>query len=412
MSVLFLSFAVLPQPPKNFHQSFYPNKDLKKLLNLPIHKRKAPLLLNFIPTYRSALSDVPRRKKKSLSPPSATTPQTASTSRTDQGSTSDPAEQLSTSAPYLVPISQRRRRRRTVSTAEMGRPKPVAKDLLACIPSSVNDQPTQTQPPSKPKRIKKTQPKAKVSQVESEDTLPISKLAESDKPQPSAGKRRSETQPSESPKSKKPKSSSATTSGSKKPAAPWAPKITLEDKPVIANDSAEDINIGVALSTALLLPGDLERNAELSEYKNYALMLQRSVQAIQHAHSFSVQSFENRQKLVDMKREFSSLQKTNKGLQSKTKKIEDQAEAAIKAQTNAEERAEAAEAIRKVAKSQKREAEEKMVQVEKELQEALAIKEAETKDADEKAYAQGMTDVIDAYEQQVKEACNKGFTLG
>ncbi|XP_028117402.1 uncharacterized protein LOC114315029 [Camellia sinensis] len=175
----------------------------------------------------------------------------------------------------------------------------------------------------------------------------------------------------------------------------------------MANDSAEDINVGVALSTALLLPGDLERNAELSEYENYALMLQYSVQAIQHVHFFSVQSFENWQKLVDMKRDFSSLQKTNKGLQSKMKKLEDQAEAAIKAQTNAEEKAEAAEAIRKVAESQKREAKEKMVQAEKELQEALATKEAEIKDADEKAYTQGMADVTDAYEQQVKEACNK-----
>ena len=113
----------------------------------------------------------------------------------------------------------------------MGRPKPVAKDLLASIPSSADERPTQTLPPSKPKRIKKAQPKAKVAQVESEDTLPISKLAESDKPQPSAGKRRSKAQPSESPKSKKPRSSSATTSGSKKSDASWSPKITLEDKP-------------------------------------------------------------------------------------------------------------------------------------------------------------------------------------
>ncbi|KAF5931780.1 hypothetical protein HYC85_027951 [Camellia sinensis] len=61
------------------------------------------------------------------------------------------------------------------------------------------------------------------------------------------------------------------------------------------------------------------------------------------------------------------------------KKLEDQAEAAIKAQTNAEEKAEAAEAIRKMAESQKREAEEKMVQAEKELQQTLATKEAEIK---------------------------------
>ena len=53
-----------------------------------------------------------------------------------------------------------------------------------------------------------------------------------------------------------------------------------------------------------------------------------------------------------------------------------------------------------------------MAQAEKELQEALATKEAEIKDADEKAYAQGMTDIMEAYEIQVKQACNKGFTLG
>ena len=94
----------------------------------------------------------------------------------------------------------------------MGRSKPVAKDLRASIPSSVDEQPTQTLPPPKPKRIKKAQPKAKVAQVESEDTIPISKLAESDKSQPSVGKRRSESQPPESQNPKKLRSSSATTS--------------------------------------------------------------------------------------------------------------------------------------------------------------------------------------------------------
>ncbi|XP_028076934.1 vacuolar-sorting protein snf7-like [Camellia sinensis] len=161
----------------------------------------------------------------------------------------------------------------------------------------------------------------------------------------------------------------------------------------MASDSADDINVGVTLCTVLLLPGDLERNAQYSEYENYALMLQHFVQ-----------SFENRERLAEMKREVSSLQKTNKGLQSKMKKLEDQAEEAIKAQTEADEKAEAAEAIRKVAKSQRREAEEKMAQAEKELQKALATKEVEIKDADEKAYSQGMADVTEAYEKQVKEA--------
>ena len=75
-----------------------------------------------------------------------------------------------------------------------------------------------------------------------------------------------------------PRSLSATTSGSKKSDVPWAPQITLEDRPIMTNESADDINVGVALTTALLLPGDLERNAGYSEYENYALMLQHSVQ--------------------------------------------------------------------------------------------------------------------------------------
>ncbi|XP_028113948.1 uncharacterized protein LOC114311989 [Camellia sinensis] len=158
-------------------------------------------------------------------------------------------------------------------------------------------------PPPKPKRTKKAQPNAKVTQVESEDTLPISKLAESGKTASVPTKRSAETQPSESIQSKKLRSSSATTSGSKIPRVPWVPEITLEDKPVLACDSADDINVGVALSTAVLLPGNLERNAKMSEYENYALMLQRSVQAIQHAHSLSMQAFETGEKLADMRRE-------------------------------------------------------------------------------------------------------------
>ena len=65
-------------------------------------------------------------------------------------------------------------------------------------------------------------------------------------------------------------------------------------------------------------------------------------QAIQHAHSFSMQSFENRQRLGDMKREVSALKKDSKSLESKMKKLEDQAEAATKAQQMAEEKAESA----------------------------------------------------------------------
>ena len=133
-------------------------------------------------------------------------------------------------------------------------------------------------PPPKPKRIKKAQPKAKATEIEAEDALPISQLAESKKTAFTYAKRSAKAKPAEFTQSKKPRSSSATTAGSKVPRVPWVPEITLEDKPVLASDSAEDINVGVALSTAVLLPGDLERNAKMSEYENYALMLQRSVQ--------------------------------------------------------------------------------------------------------------------------------------
>ncbi|XP_028098324.1 adenomatous polyposis coli protein-like [Camellia sinensis] len=160
----------------------------------------------------------------------------------------------------------------------MGRPKPVAQDLLADLPVDVDAPPTQTMPPPKPKRTKKAHPKAKATEVEVEDTLTISQLAGSEKTTSVPKKRSAETQPSESAQSKKPRSSSATISGSRIPKVPWTPEITLEDKPVLASDSADDINVGVALSTALLFPSDLERNAKMSEYENYAFMLQRFVQ--------------------------------------------------------------------------------------------------------------------------------------
>ncbi|XP_028121763.1 uncharacterized abhydrolase domain-containing protein DDB_G0269086-like [Camellia sinensis] len=150
----------------------------------------------------------------------------------------------------------------------------------------------------------------------------------------------------------------------------------------------------------------------MSEYENYAFMLQHSVQAIQHAHSFSMQAFETREKLTDMKRELSVLKKENKAALIKMKKLEDQAEAATKAQQMAEEKAKSAEAIKKVAEAEKRDAEVKKAQAKKELVEALATKNAEITEADEKAYAQGMANVAEDYKLHVRQACNRGFSLG
>ncbi|XP_028056030.1 uncharacterized protein LOC114260168 [Camellia sinensis] len=94
------------------------------------------------------------------------------------------------------------------------------------------------------------------------------------------------------------------------------------------------------------------------------------------------------------------------------KTLADQAEATVKAKDDAEEKADSAEAIKKVLEAEKKVAEEKMAQAQKELQDALAMKEAEIKATDEKAYSEGVGDVMADYEKQVKQACNKGFTLG
>ncbi|XP_028117239.1 uncharacterized protein LOC114314904 [Camellia sinensis] len=83
--------------------------------------------------------------------------------------------------------------------------------------------------------------------------------------------------------------------------------------------------------------------------------------------------------------------------------LEDQAEAAIKAKDVAEEKASAAEATNKVLQAQLKEAEDKTAKAQKNLEDALANKEAEIKAADEKAYAEGMADVTADYEKQVKQ---------
>ena len=53
-----------------------------------------------------------------------------------------------------------------------------------------------------------------------------------------------------------------------------------------------------------------------------------------------------------------------------------------------------------------------MAKAQIELQDALATKAAEIKAAEEKAYNEGVTDVTADYKSQVKQACNKSFTLG
>ncbi|XP_028056771.1 uncharacterized protein LOC114260781 [Camellia sinensis] len=384
---------VFPQPPKDFRKSFYPNKDFKKLLDLPVDQRKAPLLLNYI----------------------------------QLGSTSAPAEQPSTSAPQLIPPFQRQRQRRAlifapaswtcsrrrrsteassydpanpptalltiylgtkvtiaISTDEMGRQKAVADDLLADIPNVVTVQsfPSQSQPKLKPKRLKKAQTKATVTQIDSKDTLLISKMAEVEKSASAAEKRPAEAAPSESTRSKKLRSKSATTSGSLKFDVPWAPPITIEDKPVRVDDSATDIEVGVALSTALLLSKDLERNAE---------------------------AFDIKKELTHKTKEAAGLLKTINKAEAKMKTLINQAKAAKQAPDEADERARAAEAVAEVLKVEKKDAEAKMIEAQAELRDAMATKTAEIKVSDEKAYAEGAVDVREDYKKQdVEGEVSKG----
>ncbi|XP_028060679.1 enolase-phosphatase E1-like [Camellia sinensis] len=262
----------------------------------------------------------------------------------------------------------------------MGCKKAVADDLLADIPNvvAVQSLSSQSQPKPKPKRLKKAQPKAMVTQIDTEDTLQISKLAE----------------------------------GEKTSSAAEAPSITIEDKPVRAGDSADDIEDGVVLSIALLLPKDLDRNAEVSEYENFTMMLHHSVKAIQHTYSFAIQAFDIKKELVNKAKEAANLLKSINKAEAKMKTLMDQAKAAKQAQEEADERVGAAEAIAKVHETEKKEADAKTTKAQVEVIAALATKDAEIKVADEKTCVEGVADVREDYKKQVKQACNKGFTLG
>ncbi|XP_028068297.1 uncharacterized protein LOC114270867 [Camellia sinensis] len=139
---------------------------------------------------------------------------------------------------------------------------------------------------------------------------------------------------------------------------------------------------------------------------------QAKATAIQRGHSFAMQAFAIKNELANKTRETAGLQKTINKAETKMKTSTDQAEAAKKAQDEAEEKADVAEAIAKVLAVEKKEVEAKMVEAQKQLQDALATKKAEIKAADEKAYAEEAADVRDDYKKQVRQACNKGYTLG
>ncbi|GMQ05130.1 hypothetical protein CsSME_00050277 [Camellia sinensis var. sinensis] len=214
----------------------------------------------------------------------------------------------------------------------MGQQKVVADDLLADIPSVSSN-----------------------SKKHLRDSVPISKLGK-------AKKRPAEVEASDAPSRKKPR-----LQGAKGPSAshfhePWPLAFMVGDQPMSAKDSAID----AALSIAILLPSDMNRMVEITEYENFALMMHHSVLGIQHAHSFTVK-----------------IEEVEKELTRKTKES-----AKLLSSLNQ-------------AKVHAKEAEAKEAQAEADLKEAIASKEAKIKAVDDKAYAKGA----------VSLACNKGHYL-
>ncbi|XP_028051902.1 uncharacterized protein LOC114256459 [Camellia sinensis] len=95
------------------------------------------------------------------------------------------------------------------STADkIGRKPAIVEDLLANIPGvmMVQSSSSSSQSKPKPKRVKKAKTKATVTQIDSKDTVPISKLAEVEKNQIPAEKRLAEADASDCQPSKRPRS--------------------------------------------------------------------------------------------------------------------------------------------------------------------------------------------------------------
>ena len=93
-----------------------------------------------------------------------------------------------------------------------------------------------------------------------------------------AEKRPGEAEPSDQKQTKRLRSEGAEGPGFFKADTPWAPAISVSDRLMRVGDSAIDsIEVDAALFAAVLLPADLNRMAEITEYENIALMMQYSV---------------------------------------------------------------------------------------------------------------------------------------
>ncbi|XP_028092493.1 tropomyosin-2-like [Camellia sinensis] len=185
----------------------------------------------------------------------------------------------------------------------------------------------------------------------------------------------------------------------------------LDGRPLTVGDSAANLEIEAALSTAVLLPEDMNCMAELHEYEDFAFLMQHSVLAIQHAHSYATKTEMMRKDLAKKTKEAAKLLSSLNKAKASNRALMDQAKDAKTAQSLAEEKAKEAKNEAEAARADLEAANAKVADMEAKLQEALANKEAEVKAADEKAFEEGQATVHDQYKQQVNLACNRGYYL-
>ncbi|XP_028065624.1 uncharacterized protein LOC114268625 [Camellia sinensis] len=213
--------------------------------------------------------------------------------------------------------------------------------------------------------------KAIMTQIESKDTVPISKLVETEKSRMTAEKRPAEVDASDSQPSKKPRSEQPKGSQSFSRNMTWAPEVMVDDKPLTAGDNTMNLEVGVALPMA-----------------------------IQHAHSYAVKTEMMRKGLARKTKEVAKLLSSLHHAGANNQALLDQAEASKVTQDLAEEKAKTANDEAETARADLEAAKGKAADLEAKLQEALASKEAEVNAADEKAFEEGQTAVRDQYKQQ------------
>ncbi|XP_028103834.1 KNR4/SMI1 homolog [Camellia sinensis] len=192
----------------------------------------------------------------------------------------------------------------------------------------------------------------------------------------------------------------------------WAPEIMLDDRPFTAGDSAVNLEVGVALCTAVLLLEDMNRMAELHEYEDLPFMMQHSVLVIQHPHSYATKTEMMRKDLAKKTIETTKLLTFLNKAEASNRALMDKAKDAKIAQSLAEEKAKATDNEAEAAKAELAAIKAKVADLEAKLQEAIANKEAEVKAADEKAFEEGQAAVREQYREQVNLGSNRGYYFG